>query len=136
MPEGLGQGAGPGHLFGHRADLIVEADLAQAGHVLVNAELLVLFIEEFSVFQAGNQDPFVPLDHVIQVVAVPIPHGNKVRQELASVIPDAEEALVVTHGSNQDFFRQDEVLFIKGPGKGGWPFHQVVDFFQQFQVFV
>ena len=114
----------------------MEADLAQAGHILVNAELLVLFIEELGVFQTGNQDPFVPLDYVIQVVAVPVPHGNKVWQELASVIPDAEEALVVAHGSNQDFFGQDEVLFIKGPGKGGWPFHQVIDFFQQFQVFV
>ena len=84
---------------------------------MVNRNLLVLFIEELGIFQTWYQHPFITLDHVFQVVAVTVADRDKVRQKLALMIANAEEALVVLHGGNQDFFRQDQIFFIKRTGK-------------------
>ena len=75
----------------------MEANLLEAVNVLVNRQFLVLFIEEFSIFQSRNQDPFIPLDDILKVFLIPVADSNEVWQQLALVVTQVEEALVILH---------------------------------------
>ena len=69
--------------------------------------------------------------HLVQMLAIAVAHGNKIRQQAAVGFLHREITLVLLHHRNQHFGGQVEVSFIKVAAQGSGGFNQVGHLVQQ-----
>ena len=128
------QSLGTARVCSNWSQLSVEWNNFQLVVVEVDIVLLILVVEELSVFQTSNQHLLVTGNHVVDVFSVSVTNWDKVWQQSTVSINHVEETLVLLHWRNQHFVRNFQVTFVETTSKGRWVFNDVVNFFKQIIV--